>query len=290
MYTAGLLLLGVLVLFALSRREHLTISAPMVDIRDTATQAEQDRIFAMAPTSLQTRATATNTAMGNPVDRSKSFVAGIIRDFQTDVYVPATAPITEAVVTTWVATKKAFYQQARETPLMTFYLDAYSNGDAKRLVMTYVGLTAAATTPPVNPPPASSTTTPTSIPQALQYLQDNLLEYKMTGNDMYKTAFDGTKRWIDSYIASLNTQLARDADGISSQITSYESATPDLTKSLADFQAVKANGPKVEDTYLTIKKQMDHQTGAGAPSDSSSYVKGAIAAGLGLGALALVFV
>ena len=290
MYTAGLLLLGVLVLFALSRREHLTISAPMVDIRDTATQAEQDRIFAMAPTSLQTRATATNAAMGNPVDRSKSFVAGIIRDFQADIYVPATAPITEAVVTTWVATKKTAYTAAAASPLTTFYLDAYSNGDAKRLVMTYVGLTAAATTPPVNPPPASSTTTPTSIPQALQYLQDNLLEYKMTGNDMYKTAFDGTKRWIDSYIASLNTQLARDADGISSQITSYESATPDLTKSLADFQAVKANGPKVEDTYLTIKKQMDHQTGAGAPSDSSSYVKGAIAAGLGLGALALVFV
>jgi hypothetical protein len=288
MYTPGLLLLGVLVLIALSRREHLTISAPMVDIRDTATQAEQDRIFAMAPTSLQTRATATNTAMGNPVDRSKSFVAGIIRDFQAEIYVPATAPITEAVVTTWVATKKAFYQQARESPLMTFYLDAYSNGDAKRLVMAYVGLTSAAATPPVNSPPASSTATPTSIPQALQYLQDNLLEYKMTGNLTYKTAYDGTKRWIDGYIATLNTQIARDADGISSQITSYESATPDLAKSQADFQAVKANGPKVEDTYLTIKKQMDHQTGA--PSDTSSYVKGAIAAGLGLGALALVFV
>lgn len=291
MYTPGLLLLGVLVLIALSRREHLTISAPMVDIRTTATQAEQDRIFAMAPTSLQTRATATNTAMGNPVDRSKSFVAAIIRDFQTEIYVPATAPITEAVVTTWAATKKTAYTTEPASPLTTFYLDAYSNGDAKRLVMAYVGLTSAATTPPINPPPASSTaTTPTSIPQALQYLQDNLLEYKMTGNDTYKAAFDGTKRWIDSYIASLNTQLARDADGISSQVTSYESATPDLAKSQADFQAVKANGPKVEDTYLTLKKQMDHHTGAGASSDSGSYVKGAIAAGLGLGALALVFV
>ena len=288
MYTPGLLLLGVLVLVALSRREHLTISAPMVDIRTTATQAEQDRIFAMAPTSLQTRATATNTAMGNPVDRSKSFVAGIIRDFQTEIYVPATAPITEAVVTTWVATKKEMYQQIRETPLTNFYLEAYSNGDAKRLVMAYVGVASAGTTPPMAPPPAPSTATPTSIPQALQYLQDNLLEYKMTGNDMYKTAYDGTKRWIDSYIASLNTQLARDADGISSQITSYETATPELAKSQADFQAVKAEGPKLENTYLTIKKQMDQATGA--PTDSGTYVKGAIAAGLGLGALVLAFV
>lgn len=288
MYALGVLLAGVLLLILMSPREHLTISAPMVDIRDTVPPAEQDRIFAMAPTSLQTRATATNTAMGNPVDRSKSFVAGIIRDFQTEIYVPATAPITEAVVTTWVATKKTAYTTEPASPLTTFYLDAYSNGDAKRLVMSYVGLTSAATTPPINPPPASSTATPTSIPQALQYLQDNLLEYKMTGNDTYKSAYDGTKRWIDSYIASLNTQLARDADGISSQITSYDSAAPELAKSQADFQAVKENGPKVEDTYLTIKKQMDHQLGAS--SDTSSYVKGAIAAGLGLGVLALVFV
>jgi hypothetical protein len=288
MYTPGLLLLGVLVLVALSRREHLTISAPMVDIRTTATQAEQDRIFAMAPTSLQTRATATNTAMGNPVDRSKSFVAGIIRDFQTEIYVPATAPITEAVVTTWVATKKTAYTTEPASPLTTFYLDAYSNGDAKRLVMAYVGVTPAATTPPVNSPPVPSTAPPTSIPQALQYLQDNLLEYKMTGNDTYKTAYDGTKRWIDSYIATLNTQVARDADGISSQITSYETATPELAKSQADFQAVKAEGPKLENTYLTIKKQMDQATGA--PTDSGTYVKGAIAAGLGLGALVLAFV
>jgi hypothetical protein len=288
MYALGFLLAGVLLLILMSPREHLTISAPMVDIRDTVPPAEQDRIFAMAPTSLQSRATATNTAMGSPVDRSKSLVAAIIRDFQTDVYVMATAPITEAVVTAWAATKKTAYSTMSTSPLTTFYLDAYSNGDAKRLVMSYVGLTSAATTPPINPPPASSTATPTSIPQALQYLQDNLLEYKMTGNDTYKSAYDGTKRWIDSYIASLNTQLARDADGISSQITSYDSAAPELAKSQADFQAVKENGPKVEDTYLTIKKQMDHRLGAS--SDSGSYVKGAIAAGLGLGVLALVFV
>jgi hypothetical protein len=288
MYALGFLLAGVLLLILMSPREHLTISAPMVDIRDTVPPAEQDRIFAMAPTSLQSRATATNTAMGSPVDRSKSLVAAIIRDFQTDVYVMATAPITEAVVTAWAATKKTAYSTMSTSPLTTFYLDAYSNGDAKRLVMSYVGLTSAATTPPINPPPASSTATPTSIPQALQYLQDNLLEYKMTGNDTYKSAYDGTKRWIDSYIASLNTQLARDADGISSQITSYDSAAPELAKSQADFQAVKENGPKVEDTYLTIKKQMDHRLGAS--SDTSSYVKGAIAAGLGLGVLALVFV
>jgi hypothetical protein len=288
MYTLGVLLAGLLLLILLSRREHLTISAPMVDIRDTSPPAEQARIFAMAPTSLQTRATATNTAMGNPVDRSTSFVAAIIRDFQREIYVPATAPITEAVVNAWVATKKEMYQQIRETPLTNFYLDAYSNGDAKRLVMAYIGLASAGTTPPVAPPPTPSTATPTSIPQALQYLQENLLEYKMTGNSLYRTAYDGTKRWIDAYIATLNTQLARDADGISSQIASYETATPDLAKSQADFQAVKTNGPKVEDAYLTIKKQMDHHTGADAPSDTSTYVKGAIAVGLGLGAIVLV--
>jgi hypothetical protein len=291
MYTPGLLLLGVLVLVALSRREHLTFTSTLKDIRGMSDQAEIDRVYALAPASL--KSLATNSPAPNPLttgEKAKNLVALLVSEFQRGLYIPATTPITEAALDAWIATTLQAAATRDETPVLSFMKTALSNGDAKRLYMAYLGLTSSTTTPPINPPPASSTTTPTSIPQALQYLQDNLLEYKMTGNDTYKTAYDGTKRWIDSYIASLNTQLARDADGISSQITSYESATPDLAKSQADFQAVKANGPKVEDTYLTIKKQMDHHTGAGAPSDSGSYVKGAIAAGLGLGALALVFV
>jgi hypothetical protein len=287
MYTPGLLLLGVLVLVVLSQREHLTISAPMVDIRNTATQAEQDRIFAMAPTSLQSRATATNTAMGNPVDRSKSFVAGIIRDFQAEIYVPATAPITEAVVTAWVATKKTAYGATATSPLTSFYLDAYSNGDAKRLVMSYLGLTSGATIPPVSPPPTSSTSA-ISIPNVLAGMRDNLLEYKMTGDLRYKTAYDGAKGWMDRYVATLNTQLTREADAITNDVATYRNANQEMTQTQNDFQRIKAEGPKAENTYLTIKRQMDQIPVASASNDS--YIKVGIAAGLALGAGVLAFV
>ena len=287
MYTPGLLLLGVLVLVALSQREHLTISAPMVDIRNTATQAEQDRIFAMAPMSLQSRATATNSAMGNPVDRSKSFVAGIIRDFQAEIYVPATAPITEAVVTTWVATKKTTYAAAATSPLTSFYLDAYSNGDAKRLVMAYLGLTSDSTIPPVNPLPTSSSAA-VSIPNILAGMRDNLLEYKMTGDLRYKAAYDGIKAWMDNYVSTLNLKLTRESDAITTDVATYRNANQEMTQTQNDFQRIKSEGPQAENTYLTIKKQMD-QIPTFEPSNDS-YIKVGIAAGLALGAGVLAFV
>ena len=291
MYALGFLLAGVLLLVLLSRREHLAFDDTHKDIRSMQDTMEIDLIFTLAPSSL--RSMATNSPAPNPLpagDKAKNLIALLVSEFQRGLYIPATAPLTEAAIDGWIATTLQALTARDETPTIAFMKTAFSNGDAKRLYMAYMGLTPAATTPPVPPPPASSTaTTPTSIPQALQYLQDNLLEYKMTGNSTYKTAYDGTKQWIDSYIATLNTQLARDADGISTQVSSYESATPDLAKSQADFQVVKTTGPKMEDAYLTIKKQMDHRTGADAPSsDSGSYVKGAIAAGLMVGAIALV--
>jgi hypothetical protein len=280
MYT--LLVVGILLLLLLGRREHLSFTGSIKDIRDTVDQAEQDRIFALAPTSLQQSARAANAAGGYPVDRSKSILAQIVRDFQADVYVPATAPMTEAVVDNFVASKRAYYQANPTASNASFFAGAYSNGDAKRLLVAYLNLTPAGTIPPISTLPTSSTSV--SIPGLLEQMRDNLLEYKMTGRSEYKTVYEGIKAWLDQYIANLNLQLTREADTINTDVTTYRFVPSELRQTQAEFQQVKTDGPKLEDSYLTIKKQMDQVP---VPTSSGLYVKAGIAAGLLAGAIAL---
>lgn len=282
MYTQGLLLAGILLLVLVGRREHLTFTDTIKDIRNTVDQAEQDRIFAMAPQSLQSRATATAASLGAPgPDRTKTLVAGIIKDFQTDVYAPATAPITDLVVDTFVANKRTYYQSTPNAFAASFYLDAYSNGDARRLLRSYFGLQ----TPLISTDrlPSSSGAT-ASVPQVLEQMRDSLLEYKLSGDTRYKTAYEGLKGWMDRYVSELNLQLTREADAITSDVSRYQTANTDITKTQSDFRAAVKEGPEVENTYLTIKRQADQ---VAVPDTSNTYVKGGIAMGLLLGAVAL---
>lgn len=281
MYTRELLLAaGILLLLFLGRREHLEFTSSIKDIRDTVDQAEQDRIFQMAPSTLQQAAIAENTRNGYPVDRSKTILAQIIRDFQREIYVPATAAITETIVNTFVSAKRATYQANSDLANAPFYVTAYSNGDAKRLLMTYLNLTPAGTIPPLSSTPTSSA----SIPRLLEQMRDNLLEYKMTGKSEYKSVYDGTKAWLDKYLSDLSTALEREADTITSDVNTYRASGTELTKAQNDFQTVKTEGPRLDDAYTTIKTQMDQ---APVADTTGLYVKGGIALGLIVGAIAL---
>lgn len=278
-----LLAAGIVLLALVGRREHLTFNDQVKDIRNTVDQAEQDRIFQMAPTSLQRAASTANAQGGYPVDKSKVILAQIIRDFQKDVYAPATAPITETVVDNFVSTKRTAYQANPTLADASFYIQAYSNGDAKRLLMSYFNLLpAAGTIPNIRAVPTPSTSA--ALPNLLEQMRDMLLEYKMTGDVRYKTVYDGTKAWLDTYLTNLSDSLTREADGITADVTSYASANTDMTKIQSDFQTVKSEGPKVEDRYLTVKRQMDQQP---IVDTSGAYVKVGITAGLAIGAIVL---
>jgi hypothetical protein len=283
MYTRELLLAaGLLLLVFLGRREHLAFTDTIKDIRNRQDNAEFTRIFEMAPPSLQQSATAANTVAPLP-GGAKAWVAGLVRAFQQRVYVSATAPITETVIDNFV---RSYRTELQATPLQPgepdVYVQALSNGDAKRLLMTYFGITAAGALPTISTLPTSSTSA--DINTVLGQMRDTLLEYKMTGKSEYKTAYDGTKAWLDQYIASLTTQLTKESDAITTDVDSYRSANTDMLQTQADFQKVKTQGPVLENQYLTIKKQMDNVPG---PDTTNLYIKGGIAAGLALGIVAL---
>lgn len=284
MYTLGLLAAGLVLLLLLGRREHLAFTDTVKDITRTVDQAEQDRIFEMAPVSLRNRAISTNTEMKYPIDKSKTLVANILQDFLKTVYVPATAPITDEAITAFASERKEFYRQMQpSTAYTTFFLDAYSTGDATRLIQEY--LKAPASTRPLSTPPTSGSGG-VSVPQVLEQMKQTLLDYKMTGKSEYKTSYDGLKAWMDRYISTLSTQLTRDADRLTSEVDTYRNANPEIEKTQVEFQRVAREGPQVENTYLTIKKQMDQTS---TPDYSGLYVKGAIALGLVIAAAVLSF-
>lgn len=281
-----LLVAGIVLLALFGRREHLAFTETIKDVRTAIDPAEEDRIFQMAPTSLQQRAAAVNATIAHPGNTAKTYVAGFIRQFQRILYVPATAPITEEVLNSFIAERRTDLQREPPGPWVTFFLDAYSNGEAKALLMAYTGLArAAGTIPPLSSVPTSSTSA--SVPQLLEQMRDNLLEYKMTGRSEYKSVYEGTKAWLDRYVSNLSQSLNRESDTITTDVNAYRSANSELTNTQSQFQTIKAEGPKLEDRYTTIKTQMDQSSAMDTPR--GSYVKAGIAGGLILGAAALTF-
>ena len=231
----------------------------------------------MAPASLQRRAQA-----ADPV-RPKILVAQIIQDFQREIYAPATAPITEVVVNSYVGSKRTFYAASPEVPQAAFFLEAYSSGDAKQLLLSYFNIRPVVALPTQSPPPPPAE--PGSLVfQVLDQMGESLLNYKMTGEARYKTAYDGLKAWMDRYVSSVNTQLAQQADALTAEANRYQTANTELAQTQRDFRRVQREGPEVENTYLTIKKQADQVP---EPDQTSFYVKVGIATGLVVGAIVL---
>lgn len=244
------------------------------NIRTGADASEASRIYEMAPEAMKAGATTLAPLLQGTT--KEQIVAGLVVDFQTFVSYGLTSTyVSEADVDSYVQARTRELGGSA-SGLAAFKLTHFRNGNVKTLLMTYFG---------IQPATMSSTALEQgNLVNALGVYRDNLLEYKLSGNTAYKSAADGAKAWLDQYLRGLNLQVNQTADEISSQVATYQSANPELTKIQTDFQRVKTEGPKAEDTYQTIRRQM----GQAPPSDTTSvYVKGGIALGLVVGALAL---
>jgi len=245
------------------------------NIRTGADATEASRIYEMAPEAMKSGATALAPLLQGTT--KEQIVAGLVVDFQTFVSYGLTSTyVSEADVDSYV--------QARSRELSTavsgigaFKLTHLRNGNVKTLLTTYFGIQPATM--------SSAALEQGNLVNALGVYRDNLLEYKLSGNAAYKSAADGAKAWLDQYLQSLNLQVTKTADDINSQVTQYQSANPEMTKLQSDFDWVKTEGPKAEDTYQTIRRQMG--SSAQVPDTTNLYVKGGIAVGLVIGAVVL---
>ncbi len=105
---------------------------------------------------------------------------------------------------------------------------------------------------------------------------NNLTQYKATGNVGWKAAADTDKKWLDEYIASLNSNIQKTATDIDSFVKSYAKSDKELARLKKEMESIRKEGPELQVMYETEREAQKQD-----PVDYTMYyTKGAVLAGV----------
>ena len=297
MYALVVLLLVAAALVVASRnREHLAV-VPNKIVAGTS-EEESLRTFAMAPSQLKTSFTAfvegpSGGSMEYPswANTPQKKAAFIVRKqvdlFMTGKYIPATAPITDADISSFVQSQISALRTSNPPPPPVF-LTNYENGAMTTLLKAYfIDQSSASDTTPQPPvrPPQDLPSTPGNFGQAIEIFRTNYIQYKTTGLSTYKQAYESAEQWINRYLASVESQLTRSNANLTGFVNDYQNANPEMTILQKQMKKITTEGPRAQDEYETVKRVMESNTEV--PGEKwNYYVKGAIVVGiLGMAAI-----
>ena len=112
--------------------------------------------------------------------------------------------------------------------------------------------------------------------EAVEQYKKNFVQYKITGNAAYKTAYENAQKWIDSYILQKQEALEEDNKFIDKFVDDYTTTNPDLVKLQSQMKKIRKEGPALQDSQVVNRALTEE-----APIDMTPYyVKAGIAAGL----------
>lgn len=112
--------------------------------------------------------------------------------------------------------------------------------------------------------------------QVLTTYRTNMATYRMTGNASAKTAADQAKAWVTQYLQMLEGSVAANSQYINRFVAEYSTTNPDLVAMQTKLQAIKREGPTLENTYRTDKEAAET-----TPRDFTPYyVKGGVILGV----------
>jgi peptidoglycan hydrolase CwlO-like protein len=110
----------------------------------------------------------------------------------------------------------------------------------------------------------------------------SLLEYKVTGQSMYRQQAEAAEKWLNDYLKSLQQSIQSDSNFIDQFAKNYEQTNPELVKFQKEIAEARKQGPELNDVYegqLKTKEEV-------VRDDSMYYTKAAIIGGvLALGAV-----
>jgi flagellar biosynthesis chaperone FliJ len=110
--------------------------------------------------------------------------------------------------------------------------------------------------------------------------QQNLTDYKVTGNAGLVTAVTIDKTWLDSYVASLEQKSTQQQGFIQKFMVDYQTANPDLIEMQGKLKEIRTKGPVLQDAYETEQQAKEEE-----PMDYTPYY---IKAGLIVGVAVVV--
>jgi arginine utilization protein RocB len=116
----------------------------------------------------------------------------------------------------------------------------------------------------------------TEFDRVLAQFKANTLEYKVTGQSVFKQQADIAEKWLNDYIGTLNDSIQRDASFIDNFAKSYATANPDMMKYKEEIAEARKKGPELQDVYEGEKETQDEQ-----PIDETPfYTKAAVVGGI----------
>lgn len=219
-----------------------------------------------------------------PEGKAKRLGSMLIQQFYERVYQPATTPITEANINTYIVDFRnrviPSTPQSGLTPqIRNAYTRLINSGALKELLKAYY-ITSAIVPPPPPVPEYVYPELPQGLPPQLNNVLDiyrtNYLEYRTTGQAGYKTAYEAAETYINNYMKTLQDKLSEDANYIKDFLDKYGTTNTDLANLQARMKIIRQEGPKMEDAYLTVKKGDVEE-----PVDYTEYyIRGAVLAAI----------
>lgn len=83
----------------------------------------------------------------------------------------------------------------------------------------------------------------------LNQYKRSLVEYKATGQTIYKQQANQSEKWLKDYLTTLNRSIQNDSAYIDRFVKTYETTNPDLVKYKAEIEKAKTKGPELQDIY-----------------------------------------
>jgi hypothetical protein len=116
----------------------------------------------------------------------------------------------------------------------------------------------------------------TEFDMVLRAFKSSMLEYKVTGQTIFKQRADASEKWLNDYINALNGRIQRDATFIDNFTKNYVKTNPELVKYKNEIANAREKGPELQDTYEGEKETQEH-----VPVDETPYyTKAAVVGGI----------
>jgi hypothetical protein len=110
----------------------------------------------------------------------------------------------------------------------------------------------------------------------LEAFRVNLAEWKVTGNDANRIAYENAQRGLQSILISQQNSVAANQAHIRTFMEDYQTTNSDLVQLHEKSIEIRKEGPKIQDEYETTKRLNP----APAVNNTGLYVKAGIVAGL----------
>ena len=79
--------------------------------------------------------------------------------------------------------------------------------------------------------------------------KSSLVDYKVTGQAIFKQQAKSAEKWLNDYIGTLNKTIQNDAKFIDRFAKEYANTNPELVKYKEEIAKARKKGPELQDIY-----------------------------------------